>query len=55
MVRVIKRKLHGQKARDWDEASSAERLEAVETISGIRKGQDAQSAFSRVHRVIRKK
>jgi hypothetical protein len=55
MVRVIKRKLHEEKGRDWAKSTELERLEAVETISGIRKEADAESAFPRVYRVTRKK
>lgn len=55
MVKVVKRKLHEEKARIWVDSGFVERLEAVETISGIRKGEDAQSTFSRIHRITRKK
>ena len=54
MIKVVKRKLHEPKTRDWTEASFVERLEAVETISGIKKGKDVQQAFPRVHRITRK-
>ncbi|MEY3000535.1 MAG: hypothetical protein RL648_749 [Verrucomicrobiota bacterium] len=55
MVRVVKRKLHQETDRAWRLANFAERLEAVEAISGIKKGKDAQPAFPSVYRITRKK
>ena len=55
MIKVVKRKLHSSRENPWREASLTKRLEAVEIISGIKKGKDAEQAFPRVHRITRKK
>lgn len=47
MARVVKRKLHSRSEAPWGEVSAEERLEAVEIISGIRKGKEAEQPFSR--------
>ena len=54
MIQVVKRKLHSTRENHWRGVTAEKRLEAVEIISGIWKGKDAEQPFSRVHRVTRK-